>query len=81
MEAKGVIFNLGKNINLIESYTVTITGDQDRYISTIKSLISLIRNVREDMNNKDEIIDVCDLIADMLPLPEQLIIENINPNN
>jgi hypothetical protein len=76
METKGVIFNFDERFTRPQSYTVTIQGDTDEYINTIKSLISLIRNVKEDMINPDQICDVCDLIIDMLPLPEQIITEN-----
>jgi hypothetical protein len=72
MEAKGVIFNVHKEYKGIESFTVTISGDQDQYIRTIKSLLSLMMNVKDDMRDPDDIFDICSLITDMLPTPEQI---------
>ena len=72
MEAKGVIFNPHTKYSGIESFTVTISGDEEQYLRTIKSLLSLICNVKEDMIDPDQIFDVCSLITDMLPTPEQI---------
>ena len=73
MENQGVTFNFDKKSKRPVSYTVTINGDQDDYIHTIKSLLELIRNVKEDMIDQDTICDVCDLITNMLPLGDQII--------
>lgn len=78
MENQGVTFNFDERFKRPVSYTVTVFGDQDDYISTIKSLLSLIRNVKEDMINPDELCDVCDLITYMLPTSDQIIVNNIN---
>ena len=72
MDAKGVIFNPHTKYNGIESFTVTISGDEEQYIRTIKSLLSLICNVKEDMRDLDQIFDIYSLITDMLPIPEQI---------
>lgn len=79
MEAKGVIFNYEGELVRPSSFTVTIMGDQEEYIHTIKSLLSLIRSVPQDSINSDTLVDVCDLIIDMLPSSEQ--INTQNPNN
>ena len=75
MDAKGVIFNPHTKYNGIESFTVTISGDEEQYIRTIKSLLSLICNVKEDMRDQNEIYDVCSLIECMLPTPDQIILK------
>ena len=78
MKSQGVTFNFDKRYQRPVSYTITINGDQDQYLTMIKSLLSLIRNVNEDMLSHDQICDVCDLITDMLPTEDQIIINNTN---
>lgn len=78
MEYQGVTFNFDSRFKRPVSYTVTISGDQDDYISTIKSLLSLISSQEKDLISKDELSDICDLITAMLPTPEQITIDNSN---
>jgi hypothetical protein len=78
MEDQGVTFNFDSRYKRPVSYTVTISGDQDDYISTIKSLLSLISSQEKDLIDKDELSDICGLIASMLPTPEQIAIDYPN---
>lgn len=65
-----VRFNEGK----IGSFTVTIEGQQDNYIETIKSLLYIISVTTDrDFLSQKELYDVCRLISDMLPDPNQII--------
>lgn len=73
MEGKGVTFNYDKSLRPT-SFTVTVNGDQYNYLRLLKSLLGLVRNQEQNMLNADQLCDVCDLISDMLPTEEQLVI-------
>ncbi|MCB0822971.1 MAG: hypothetical protein KDC09_09760 [Bacteroidales bacterium] len=78
MKTAGITFNYDEKHNRPVSCTVTIMGDHDEYMGKIRSLVNLLRSLDENMLYKPEIVDICDLILDMLPSSDQLIVNNPN---
>lgn len=55
------------------TFNVTVTGNEDEYIETIKSLLQVMYSVPVEMHTNDSIFYLCNLIDNMLPSPEQII--------
>ncbi|NDV79860.1 hypothetical protein [Dysgonomonas sp. 511] len=59
--------------NKDNTFSVSIEGCGDTYIDTIKALLSYIGYDDGDILTKDERYYISNLIASMLPNPEQII--------
>lgn len=67
MENKGVVFN-----NERYSYTIEVSGGIYEYLSTIKSLLSVLGGIENEFLERDQRTDICSLITGMLPSEEQM---------
>lgn len=56
------------------SFTVTIEGDKEDYLSTIKALLTYLSQVDEDtIQNQSDRYSICFLISSMLPDSQQIM--------
>jgi len=69
MDNRGVIF---KENNELSSFTIEMEGSSYEYLSTVKSLLRMLGNVEDGLIDQSERMNVCNLIACMLPSDEQI---------
>lgn len=56
-----------------ESVTLTVVGQKDEYIETIKALVGVLGGVEEDFISQRERYLICNLIDGMLPDSRQIV--------
>ena len=73
-----VTFNENKAVpGMIESFTVTISGDKDAYIETIRTILLLLGQYQSDIElRQSDLYYICNLIDYMLPDSDQVINKN-----
>jgi len=69
MENNGILFEEEKGLN---SFTIEIEGGGLEYLSTVKTLLRMLGNAEEGLMDQSERMNVCNLIAGMLPSEEQI---------